>query len=690
MKTRGSAIAYAYPCDGGQEGFAGESIGEVKDTKSEQMHPIVLVDSVESKIFAYVDEGPNKEPQNPETLYEYSSNFTLGDGSDDEQQQMEYAYDYSTCVSVDEGTHIGLGFHKKAEAVNGVGSSSKADEKEDTDSGSSCSDEENGGFLSIGGLRLYTHDISDKEEEEEEGEEVSSDEESSDSSENSSDDCSDEFESGSGIDDEIAADYLESTGGIDHIVNVDKLVDQIKDEDNRLNEALEKLGGIALQEASTKYGMEKHQPRRKSLAKSQYTPPRHVLSPVMDDLMFVKDPRTISGRKKHAAKFPHSWPFESQKSKNFRRIPGEKKKHRKEVIAMKRRERMIRRGVDLQKINEKLQQMVLNGADILSFEPMHTKDCSQVRRLASIYRLWSGCQGSGKKRFVTVAREHNTSMPSAHDRVRLEELIGANEEDDEFVVNDERFVRKDHKLWNKSSRGKCSTSREPRDSNSSQIKPLKSFLNSGGNNKDASSRKKRDGKIGPSYSSQPVSFISSGIMGSEKVEEKAIEESKESNISTPLENYGAFELHTTGFGSKMMVKMGFTGGGLGKDGQGIAEPIQVSQRPKALGLGAPIAETSTVKRVLDSRRTHTESVDYSKDIPGRSRNSGKRVPNGRKAQEESQGFAAFENHTKGFGSKMMAKMGFVEGMGLGRDSQGITTPIHAVRRPKSQGLGAKR
>lgn len=32
-------------------------------------------------------------------------------------------------------------------------------------------------------------------------------------------------------------------------------------------------------------------------------------------------------------------------------IPGEKKKHRKELIAAKRRDRIIRRGVDLQKIN---------------------------------------------------------------------------------------------------------------------------------------------------------------------------------------------------------------------------------------------------------------------------------------------------------------------------------------------------
>jgi G patch domain-containing protein 2 len=48
----------------------------------------------------------------------------------------------------------------------------------------------------------------------------------------------------------------------------------------------------------------------------------------------------------------------------------------------------------------------------------------------------------------------------------------------------------------------------------------------------------------------------------------------------------------------------------------------------------------------------------------------------------------FEAHTKGFGSRMMSKMGFVEGQGLGRDGQGISSPVEALKRPKSLGLGA--
>ncbi|KAJ8560780.1 hypothetical protein K7X08_022640 [Anisodus acutangulus] len=144
--------------------------------------------------------------------------------------------------------------------------------------------------------------------------------------------------------------------------------------------------------------MKKPQKERKCRGGQKSTPVKHVRGSDVDDLMFVKDPRIVSGKKKHAAKFPQSWPFESQKSKHFGRIPGAKKKHRKEMMALKRRERMLRRGVDLQKINSKLQQMVLDGADMLSFQPMHSRDCSQVQRLAAIYRLRSGCQGFDKKR----------------------------------------------------------------------------------------------------------------------------------------------------------------------------------------------------------------------------------------------------------------------------------------------------
>lgn len=52
--------------------------------------------------------------------------------------------------------------------------------------------------------------------------------------------------------------------------------------------------------------------------------------------------------------------------------------------------------------------------------------------------------------------------------------------------------------------------------------------------------------------------------------------------------YGQFERHTRGIGSKLMQQMGYMGAGtgLGRAKQGIAEPLKAAQRPKNLGLGA--------------------------------------------------------------------------------------------------------
>ncbi|XP_009769069.1 uncharacterized protein [Nicotiana sylvestris] len=705
-KSRGNEIRYIYPsADSVIDAVHSEG---VKDDKLDREQPILLVDTKETQIVAFIDEGPNKEPQNEGCIYDCTTPLSLDVGQIKDSREVDYAGDYSAGFSMDESSHRGLGFYDDAETTQeGVGLSSK-DEKENPSFESSSFEEdmdadgdfpggadvemdndlpaetsspvENEGFLSIGGLRLYTHDLSD-EESNGDDEDISSEDGSSCSSESEESDQSSESDgssnSDSDVDEEVAADYYESTGGMSNVIDVKQLVGQVPSSgsDDSFDETVEKLGGIDLQEASREYGMKKKpQTERKYRGGQKSTPSKHVRGSDLEGLMFVKDPRTVSGKKKHAAKFPQSWPFESQKSKHFGRIPGAKKKHRKEMMALKRRERMLRRGVDLQKINSKLQQMVLDGADMFSFQPMHSRDCSQVQRVAAIYRLRSVSQGSGKKRFVTVTKTHHTSMPSASDKIRLDKLIGAGDEDSDFTVTGIQNQRKDGYAAKKSSMG-----------SGGQSGPSKLFKTSvNPRARTDSSKKRRDQKTG-SYASLPVSFISSGMMRSETVEEKPIETTETTNsfhemkVVTNSIEYGAFEMHTTGFGSKMMAKMGYEEGrGLGKDGQGISEPIEARQRPKALGLGAEIPETSSGSAKKDFL---PKSAVRSAEVVGRSAKSSRK--------ESSIGFAGFEMHTKGFGSKMMAKMGFVEGTGLGKNSQGIVNPLVAVRRPKSQGLGAK-
>lgn len=198
-----------------------------------------------------------------------------------------------------------------------------------------------------------------------------------------------------------------------------------------------------------------------------------------------------------------------------------------------------------------------------------------------------------------------------------------------------------------------------------------------------SSGKKSSSKKQVSFAERPVSFVSCGTMAESVTEIIAVDSSGGHTSSgkaaeTNATELGSFEVHTKGFGSKMMAKMGFIEGtGLGKDGQGIVQPIQAIHRPKSLGLGVEFdSEAEAIKVRTEPMKARSEP------------NKVRPEPRRNVRALETSGLS-FERHTKGFGSKMMAKMGFVPGSGLGRDGQGIATPLTAVRRPKSRGLGAK-
>lgn len=323
------------------------------DCSLDNSQPFILLNSnsKHSQIVAYVDDKPPIKEDDVEFTYDYGTNFLLGDSShrglgfhdEDELVRNQNTDDDSpTLVEEQEGLCTGslpskkeAGTDERVECREGVELASEmlAEASSPNKYSHGVCSPRNSGFLSIGGVRLYTQDVSD-EESDDDGElsngssEYSEPSESDESSE--SDSSAEMACSGSDIDDEVAEDYLEGIGGSEHILKSKWLVKQElaeSDDDcssSSLDDTLEKLSSIALQEASKEYGMKKTPSRKKSNIVSR----DNWSSLALDDLL-IKDSRSASARKKkNAAHFAGSWPPKAPKSKACGKYPG------KELIIM--------------------------------------------------------------------------------------------------------------------------------------------------------------------------------------------------------------------------------------------------------------------------------------------------------------------------------------------------------------------
>lgn len=121
-------------------------------------------------------------------------------------------------------------------------------------------------------------------------------------------------------------------------------------------------------------------------------------------------------------------------------------------------------------------------------------------------------------------------------------------------------------------------------------------LGFGSNSSSASKRTDSyndDDVVNPDDNFLPTAFgrkIKEGAQRRVKEREKSkaeagVAKSSRTGLRKETGNVGEFEKYTKGIGMKLMGKMGYKGGGLGKDEQGIVTPVEAKLRPKNMGMG---------------------------------------------------------------------------------------------------------
>jgi hypothetical protein len=274
---------------------------------------------------------------------------------------------------------------------------------------------------------------------------------------------------------------------------------------------------------------------------------------------------------------------------------GRHKRENKKKTKAKRLQRMLSRGFSLQYIDEMIHDFVREGNDMYVLPQMTKGEAEQVRKLASLYKCkfsLQGTSGKGKKtkNMPVLVATNESAIPSgnlAEERSRM------------FALEAAALRQFDHPQMHKGTKAKKGNQA------SHGVKEKINFISDGHvhpsdpikrekdenlpKNEDVPSQNEAKKILQPSLETKPMAMMTKADVKALARKRKKDERRKESSKLSTQAPYASFEKHTTGIGSKLLSKWGFEKGvhaGLGKQNDGIAEPIKVLTRPKGLGLGA--------------------------------------------------------------------------------------------------------
>jgi hypothetical protein len=389
--------------------------------------------------------------------------------------------------------------------------------------------------------------------------------------------------------------------------------------------------------------------------------------------------------------------------------PGEKKRNKAQLRTEKRAARSAAKGFDLSSVDRKLRTFVESTQDLDGlFLPSLSSPVVRkvVFRLASFYGIKATVQGSNKRRMVILQSTLKTAMPDAEGVRGVAELLRNWEVlEQKGAVADGRAV---------ALSGKFADLLDEIESDDGTGRKRRGKHGGGG--------KKKNNKSGGSRvhgsSLRPVAFVSSGVVGGnddddvEELEEEMEEEEEEvvvvvtdqvttakakAKATTQLlhvyeDNSGEEDNDDqgTGLGSVFQYSRTTT-----SQREGITNGGRLLGLGAALGIGSDVFTNKSIQGNAPSingtkpkRQGKKKKKRCGNNMVEESDDNVEEEDGDRQGHHGVSGdFAYFEKHGSGIGSRLLSKMGWEVGQGLGPRG-GIAEPIQATMRRKNLGLGA--